>query len=64
VLGLASPDLDRAVKSRIAVLAMRYRNDPLCPAERFRTLRETFRERLAQIEIEAETENTPFWPAI
>ena len=42
VLGLASPDLDRAVKSRIAVLAMRYRNDPLCPAERFRTLRENF----------------------
>ena len=33
---------------------MRYRNDALCPAERFRTLRETFRERLAQIEIEAE----------
>jgi dienelactone hydrolase len=54
VLGLASPDIDRAVKSRIAVLAMRYRNDALCPAERFRTLRETFRERLAQIEIEAE----------
>ena len=26
----------------------------LCPAERFRTLRETLRERLAQIEIEAE----------
>ena len=54
MLGLASPDLDRAVKSRIAVLAMRYRNDALCPAERFRTLRETFRERLAQIEIETE----------
>jgi len=51
VLGLATEDVDRAVKSRISILAMRYRDDSLCPAERFRALRETFRERIAQIEI-------------
>lgn len=54
VLGLASEDVDRAVKTRISILAMRYRNDSLCPTERFRALRENFRERLAQIEIESE----------
>ncbi len=54
VLGLAKEDLDRAVKSRIAILALRYRNDPLCPAERFRALREMFHERIAQIEIPSE----------
>jgi hypothetical protein len=54
VLGLAPEDLNRALKSRVPILAMRYRNDSLCPAERFRALRETFRERVAQIEIESQ----------
>ena len=51
VFGLAPEDLNRALKSQVPILAMRYRNDSLCPAERFRALRETFRERIAQIEI-------------
>jgi dienelactone hydrolase len=52
-LGLSDADLARvADRTELCVLAMRFTNDKLVPAERFRHLREVFGDRLIAIEIE------------
>jgi dienelactone hydrolase len=51
-LGLSEADLDRARQSSIPLLAMRYRNDSLCPRERFGVLRRLTPGRLAVLEID------------
>jgi dienelactone hydrolase len=52
-LGLSDDDLARvAARSDLCVLAMRFSNDKLAPAERFDHLREVFGDRLIAIEIE------------
>lgn len=53
-VGLAQADIDRAQKTAVPFLAMRYRTDPLCPPERFQTLQQTFGGRIALIEIDGE----------
>ncbi len=53
--GLAREDVSRAVtdaeKHDIPLLALRFRDDPMCPRERFDTLRQCFGERLTCIEL-------------
>lgn len=52
-LGVAPGDLDNALKkSKVPLLAMRYASDALCPHERMQTLRTTFNQRIATIEIQ------------
>jgi dienelactone hydrolase len=52
-LGLSDADLARvADRTELCVLAMRFTNDRLVPAERFAHLREVFGDRLIAIEIE------------
>jgi dienelactone hydrolase len=52
-LGLSDADLARvADRTELCVLAMRFTNDKLVPAERFRHLRDVFGDRLIAIEIE------------
>jgi hypothetical protein len=53
-LALGQGDIDRARQTNIPLLAMRYQSDPLCPPERFDTLRQMFRGRIALIEIDDE----------
>ena len=50
-LGLSAADLARASKSDVPFLAMRYASDALCPAERMGVIRDTFKTRVAVIEI-------------
>jgi len=50
-LALSRADIDHARRTNIPLLAMRYQSDPLCPAQRFDTLREMFGSRIALIEI-------------
>ena len=53
-LGLSDDDMSRANKMKTPLLALRYETDSLSPAERMKTLRNIFRERIATIEIEGE----------
>jgi dienelactone hydrolase len=53
-LGLSRAELERAQRSAIPLLAVRFKSDSLCPKERFETLREIFGGRIATIEINAE----------
>jgi hypothetical protein len=46
------------MKSPVPFLAMRYSSDPLCPAPRLNTLRDTFAGRVATIELDGEGHST------
>jgi dienelactone hydrolase len=51
-LGLTAAELDRARQAGTPLLALRYRNDPLCPRERFYALRRLIPDRAAFLQID------------
>lgn len=51
-LGLGEADLERARQFDVPLLAMRYRNDSLCPRERFGVLRRLAPSRIASLEVD------------
>jgi dienelactone hydrolase len=57
-LGLNPGDLLEARRSRVPVLAMRYRGDSKCPPERMQALRAAFGDHVAVIEVEGSGHST------
>lgn len=58
-LGIHPTDLEKAVarSQRVQILGYRFTTDPVCPRERFDTMRETFRNNFRGVEIPTGPEN-------